>query len=63
MSHNDNDIDKAYVSPFDKLLYGFDATHPLSLSQQEEIDKHQKIATLRDNASSDPSNQTLWTEF
>ena len=30
---SDNDIDKAYVSPYDKFLFGFDATHDKSASQ------------------------------
>jgi hypothetical protein len=42
------DIDKAYVSPIDEFLFGFDATHEKSTSQIKEIEKHLKIAAKRD---------------
>ncbi|MDF1678373.1 MAG: hypothetical protein P1U32_06735 [Legionellaceae bacterium] len=44
------DIDKAYVSPFDKFLRDFDTKHAPSASQQKEIKKHQKIFKKRDKA-------------
>lgn len=60
---NELDIDKAYVSPYDKLLYTFDATHLPSASQQKEILKNQRIATLRDNATPLSTDEPIWTEF
>lgn len=59
---NPEDIDKAYVSPYDVFLYTFDATHPKSASQQKEIKKHQRIAKLRDVASV-TDDETLWEKF
>ena len=46
---NSNDINKAYVSPYDEFLYEFDAEHPKSESQLKEIAKHQRIARMRDD--------------
>lgn len=43
------DIDKAYVSPYDRLLVQFDATHEKSASQLKEIKKHEWIFERRDN--------------
>jgi hypothetical protein len=45
------DIDKAYVSPFDKFLRTFDKKHAPSASQQKEIAKHEKIFKKRDQKS------------
>ncbi len=59
---NKNDIDKAYISPYDKLIFEFDATHPKSESQLKEINKHKRIARLRDNAENRQEN-TIWEEF
>ena len=42
------DIDKAYVSPYDKFLRTFDATHAPTASQQQEKAKHDKIFAQRD---------------
>lgn len=58
-----NDIDKAYVSPYDKFLYTFDAEHEKSESQLKEIKKHQRIAYLRDNAKRDDSQDEIWDGF
>ena len=60
---NKHDIDKAYVSPYDKFLYHFDATHKKSASQLKEIKKHQRIATLRDEANPKISEDEVWTGF
>ena len=60
---NHNDIDKAYVSPYDKLLFTFEATHAPTASQEKEIKKNQKIATLRDNATPLSPDETLWSKF
>lgn len=58
-----HDINKAYVSPYDKFLFEFDATHTKSASQIKEIQKHQRIATLRDNASPVPDEDMIWEDF
>lgn len=43
-----DELDKAFISPYDKFLYQFDREHALSLSQQKEKEKHARIAKLRD---------------
>ena len=43
------EIDKAYVSPYDKFMRAFDESHEKSASQQAEIQKHQKISQKRDH--------------
>lgn len=58
---NTNDVDKAYISPYDKLIAEFDAENPKSASQLQEIKKHQRIAKLRDNAEDDGIK--IWEEF
>lgn len=60
---NSNDIDKAYVSPYDKFLFEFDATHSKSLSQIKEINKHKRIALMRDNKDYTKDKSDLWEEF
>jgi len=39
-----------YVSDFDKCMEEFDKTHKNSASQEKEIEKHEKIAALRDKS-------------
>ena len=58
-----NDIDKAYVSPYDKFYFTFDAEHPKSVSQSKEIKKYERIALLRDNATAAKEEEVIWTEF
>lgn len=58
-----HDIDKAYVSPYDKFLYTFDRDHEKSASQLKEIQKHQRIASLRDNAKPDALSDEIWEDF
>lgn len=58
-----HDINKAYVSPYDRLLFEFDATHTKSASQLKEIKKHQRIAALRDDANPNKAEEEIWTEF
>ena len=58
-----HDIDKTYVSPYDRFLYEFDATHAKSVSQLAEIKKHQRIALLRDTPCSDPQADAVWKAF
>ncbi len=60
---NKNDIDKAFVSPYDKFLFEFDATHAKSASQINEINKYKRIFTLRDTADKNPSKHEIWDEF
>lgn len=60
---NTNDIDKAYVSPYDKFLYGFDASHNKSESQLKEIKKHARIAELRDNKQIREGQSDIWEAF
>jgi hypothetical protein len=50
----EQDINKAYISPYDKFLRNFDKTHEKSASQIAEIKKNQRIAAFRD----DPSLET-----
>lgn len=57
------DIDKAYVSPYDKFLYGFDATHKKSASQIKEIEKHAKISKMRDDKNYQAPKSEIWEEF
>jgi hypothetical protein len=58
-----HDIDKAYVSPYDKFLFEFDASHEKSESQLKEIAKHKKIAMRRDNANGNDSDEKIWEGF
>ncbi|WP_019218005.1 CBU_0585 family protein [Legionella tunisiensis] len=58
-----NDIDKAYVSPYDKFLFEFDAKHKKSPSQLKEIKKHKRIAYLRDSAKRDEKDDEIWGGF
>lgn len=60
---NTIDIDKFYVSPFDKMMRQFDKAHDKSVSQMKEIEKHQKIAQLRDHPIEDNSQDKIWSGF
>ncbi|MBA2710989.1 MAG: hypothetical protein H0U57_10390 [Tatlockia sp.] len=60
---SNNDIDKAYVSPYDKFLFEFDATHKKSPSQLKEIKKNQRIANLRDKVQKKDEDGEIWGEF
>lgn len=57
------DIDKSYVSPYDKFLFGYDATHEKSASQRQEIKKHQRIAKLRDDKTQQEQKGEIWESF
>jgi len=57
------DIDKAYVSPYDKFLYKFDREHEKSASQLKEIKKHQRIAYLRDTPNPAEQPDEIWQDF
>lgn len=60
---NPVDIDKFYVSPYDRMFHEFDKDRIKSASQQKEIDKHARIAKLRDNADPQDESQDLWEGF
>ncbi|MDI1351933.1 MAG: hypothetical protein PSV35_04050 [bacterium] len=62
MSH-DMDIDKAYVSPYDKFLFEFDAKHNKTASQIKEIEKNQRIANMRDNKDYIDEQDEIWSGF
>ena len=57
------DIDKFYVSPYDKFMRQFDVTHELTPSQVKEIQKHQRIAELRDHSIETDGKKTIWSDF
>lgn len=57
-----HDLDKAYVSPYDRLLYQFDLTHEKSLSQLEEIQKHARLHKMRDDYSYEDDSK-IWETF
>ena len=60
---NSYDIDKAYVSPYDRFLYEFDACHEKSASQLKEIKKHQRIFALRDDATPQKKQDNALNDF
>ncbi|BCA96702.1 hypothetical protein TUM19329_30630 [Legionella antarctica] len=60
---SNNDIDKAYVSPYDKFLFEFDATHKKSASQMKEIQKNARIANMRDNKDYKNDKGEIWEDF
>jgi hypothetical protein len=50
-----------FISDIDKKLAEFDATHPKTASQQEEIDKYARIHTLRDTPVDQPEpEENIW---
>ena len=57
------DLERTYVSPFDRFFYKYDATHPKTASQLKEIKKHQRIAALRDNVSPGGDEEIIWQSF
>ena len=57
------DLDKAYVSPYDKFLFTFDATHEKTASQLAEIKKHEMIAGKRDYACVGGDEEVIWENF
>ncbi|MBA4697068.1 MAG: hypothetical protein H2069_06760 [Legionella sp.] len=58
-----DDINKAYVSPYDQFLFGFDASHEKTASQLKEIAKHKRIAYLRDNPECKSGQDKIWEGF
>ena len=59
---NTFDLDKAYVSPIDKFLLTYDATHEKTASQLQEIKKNQRIAALRDRSCTGEEEE-IWEKF
>lgn len=57
------DIDKAYISPYDKFMFEFDATHKKSASQEREINKHAVIFEKRDDKNYQAPKSEIWEEF
>ena len=58
-----HDINKAYVSPYDKFLAKFDKDHLKSPSQLKEIKKHRRIALLRDKSDPILREDNIWEDF
>ncbi|NKB46613.1 MAG: hypothetical protein GKR77_02390 [Legionellales bacterium] len=56
-------IEKNYVSKVDQFINDLNQQNPASESQQREIAKHQRIAQLRDQVTSDETQSTLWEDF
>ncbi|MCE3237274.1 MAG: hypothetical protein K0R24_255 [Gammaproteobacteria bacterium] len=59
------DVFKNYVSEIDLELQNFDKQHPsLSLSQQKEREKYERIYLLRDHPEQQVKKaKTLWENF
>ncbi len=57
------DIDKFYISPYDKFMREFDINHQKTPSQIQEIDKHKRIAELRDNPITTDVEGKIWADF
>lgn len=57
------DIDKAYVSPYDRFLFEFDACHEKSASQLKEIKKYQRLFAQRDQATLSREQDILFKDF
>lgn len=56
-------MDKSFVSPMDRFLQTFNATHKPSLSQIKEIKTHEAIATERDQSQAvTQKNKVQWPE-
>lgn len=60
---NSHDIDKAYVSPYDRYLFEFDACHEKSASQLKEIKKYQRIFAMRDTPASKNEMDNVLKDF
>lgn len=61
---NSFDIDKHFISEYDKFLRAFDDKHPeKTKSQLKEINKHNRLAKLRDDADAADDNDAIWSEF
>lgn len=58
-----NDINKAYVSPYDTFLMEWDATHKKTASQIKEIEKSRRIALMRDDKDYKSEPVEIWELF
>lgn len=56
-------IDTSFVSDIDEFLTEFDKKHIKTESQQAEINKHQRLAKLRDDAEADQKDGQIWEGF
>lgn len=57
-------LHRNYVSEIDTVLEELEAKpESHSAARQREIDKHQRIAALRDNPERSDDSSTLWSEF
>jgi len=55
---------KNYISDEDRFLKTFDHAHPeLSDSQQVEVDKHARLAKMRDEAADPEAQSSIWEDF
>ncbi|MCP3680931.1 MAG: hypothetical protein GY782_12015 [Gammaproteobacteria bacterium] len=58
---------KNYISVEDRFIHEFDKAHPDESSplKRQEIDKHARIARLRDSKDSGSisADETLWQDF
>ncbi|MDF2868294.1 MAG: hypothetical protein K0S11_1764 [Gammaproteobacteria bacterium] len=56
--------DKSYISELDQFLMEFDSQHrKKSAAQLKEINKHQRVANLRDQAQDTASGNKLLEDF
>lgn len=60
---NQFDIDKSYSSPYDQFLRKFDSLHEKTPSQLKEIQKHERIAALRDQVAVLDDKKDIWPDF
>lgn len=56
-----HDINKAYISPYDKFFHLFDGE--LSASQLDAIKKQEWIAKHRDEARPPKTAEEIWEDF
>lgn len=56
-------LEKAYVSDIDKFLMEFDQSCPKSLSQEQEVSKHERIFLLRDDPNAPREESAIWEDF
>lgn len=60
---NEFEIDKAYVSAYDKFIAQFDSEHELTASQLKEIKANARIAALRDGTDVVTQADSHWDAF
>lgn len=52
-----------YLSEGDKFIKEFNQAHPMSMSQKEEVKKHQRVYQLRDKQVNEDTPSGIWEEF